>query len=122
MCPNCQKAKSSQLPFKTSHSKSLHPLDLIYSDVWGPAHAISTTGACYYISFFDDCTKFLWLFPIKLKSDVESIFMQFQAYVERQFNTQIKIMQSDGGGEYRHLSQHFKTIGIHHRVACSHTH
>ena len=33
VCPDCQKAKSSQLPFKTSHSKSLHPLDLIYFDV-----------------------------------------------------------------------------------------
>ena len=47
--------------------------------------------------------------------------MQFQAYVERQFNTQIKMVQSDWVGEYRHLSQHFKTIGIHHRVTCSHS-
>ena len=48
--------------------------------------------------------------------------MQFQAYVERQFNTQIKMVQSDWEGEYQHLFQHFKTIGIHHRVAYSHTH
>ena len=100
---------------------SINVLDLIYSDVWEPTHAISTTGARYYVSFLDDCTKFLWLFPIKLKSDVESIFMQFQAYVERQFNTQIKMKQSDWEGEYQHLFQHFKTIGIHHRVTCSHS-
>jgi histone deacetylase 1/2 len=51
--------------------------------VWGPASVLSTTGAKYYVSFLDDYSKFLWLFPIQLKSDVERVFLNFQTYVEK---------------------------------------
>ena len=83
MCPECQMAKNHDLPFKNSTSISLHPLDLIFTDVWGPALVLSTTGAKYYVSFLDDYSKFLWLFPIQLKSDVERVFLNFQTYVEK---------------------------------------
>lgn len=66
------------------------------------------TGSRYYVSFLDDCTKFIWFFPLKLKSDVEAIFLHFQAYVECHFNTTIKMVQYDWGGEFRRLSQYFK--------------
>jgi len=38
---------------------------------------------------------------MKLKSDVQSIFHQFQTFVERQFNSTIKSIQIDcwGGGD-----------------------
>jgi hypothetical protein len=73
---------------------------LIYSDVWGPASVLSTTARDYVI-FLDDCTRFLWIFPMKFKSDVQSIFHQFQTFVERQFNSTIKSIQIDcwGGGD-----------------------
>ena len=115
-------AKSHDLPFKTSTSISLHPLDLIYTDVWGPASVPSTTGARYYVSFMDDYSKFLWLFPIKLKFDVEQIFLTFQKYVENQFDRKIKSIQSDWGGEYRRLHNYFHQNGIKHRLACPYTH
>jgi histone deacetylase 1/2 len=100
----------------------LHPLDLIFTDVWGPASVPSTTGAKYYVSFLDDYSKFLWLFPIHLKSDVERIFLNFQTYVEKQFDRKIKAIQSDWGGEYRRLNTYFHQNGINHRLACPHTH
>lgn len=59
----------------------------------GPSSIVSTTGARYYVSFLDDCTKFLWVFPMKLKSDVENIFLQFKAYVEQHFDIKIKSIQ-----------------------------
>jgi hypothetical protein len=37
VCEACLKAKSHQLPYSRSTSVSHHPLDLIFSDVWGPA-------------------------------------------------------------------------------------
>jgi histone deacetylase 1/2 len=93
--------KSHDLPFKNSASILLHPLDLIFTDVWGPALVPSTTGAKYYVSFLDDYSKFLWLFPIQLKSDVEHVFLNFQTYVEKQFDRKIKAIQSDWGEEYQ---------------------
>jgi len=37
VCDACQKAKSHQLPYPKSTSISSAPLQLIFSDVWGPA-------------------------------------------------------------------------------------
>jgi hypothetical protein len=57
-----------------------------------------------------------------LKSDVETIFYQFQALVEKQFNQTIKAIQTDWGDEFHHLNVYFKNHGIIHRIACPHTH
>ena len=54
----------------------------------------STAGANITL-FLDDYSKFLWLFNIKLKSDVEHVFLNFQTYVEKQFDMKIKAIQSD---------------------------
>uniref|UniRef100_A0A8R7UZN3 GAG-pre-integrase domain-containing protein n=1 Tax=Triticum urartu TaxID=4572 RepID=A0A8R7UZN3_TRIUA len=37
VCDACQKAKSHQLPYPSSTSVPSAPLELIFSDVWGPA-------------------------------------------------------------------------------------
>ena len=76
----------------------------------------------FMIVFFSLRTKFIWLFPLKLKSDVEKVFMLFKTSVERQFNHTIKNIQSDWGGEYRRMSTLLTQIGIHHRRACPYTH
>jgi transposase InsO family protein len=56
------------------------------------------------------------------KSDAFNIFLQFQKYVECFFNTQIKSVQSDWGGEYRTILTFFKNYGIVHCVSRPHTH
>jgi histone deacetylase 1/2 len=122
ICFDCQLAKNSQLSFKTSNHKSINPLDIVHIDVWGPTPILSTSGARYYVCFLDDCTKFIWLFPIKLKSDVEKVFLLFKTSVERKFNRTIKNIQFDWGGEYRRMSTLLTQIGIHHHRACPYTH
>jgi hypothetical protein len=56
------------------------------------------------------------------KSDAFNIFLKFQKYVERFFNTPIKSVQSDWGGEYHSISTFFTNCGVVHRVSCPHTH
>jgi hypothetical protein len=46
-CSSCQCAKSHKLPFTDHSLKSTRPLELIYSDVWGPA-PITTHGQRRY--------------------------------------------------------------------------
>ncbi|KAD1469156.1 hypothetical protein E3N88_42767 [Mikania micrantha] len=41
--------------------------------------------------------------------------------VERQFNTKLKSVQSDWGGEFRTLSTLLSSLGIIHRLSCPHT-
>jgi hypothetical protein len=57
VCDACQQAKCHQLPYPISTSASKAPLELIFSDVWGPA-CDSIGQNKYYVSFIDDFSKF----------------------------------------------------------------
>jgi hypothetical protein len=111
----CQRGKSHQLPFNMSENKSSVPLELVFSDVWGPSPILSNNGARFYVIFVDHFSKFTWFYPIACKSDVFS-------YVECQFNHKIKSIQTNGGGKYQKSCHHFASHGIHHRITCPHTH
>ena len=64
ICDSCQCAKSHQLPYPISTSVSTKPLQLIFSDVWGPART-SVGRHTYYVSFIDDYSKFSWIYLLK---------------------------------------------------------
>jgi hypothetical protein len=57
VCDAFQMAKSHQLPYPKSTSVSTSPLELVFSDVWGPASE-SFGRFKYYVSFIDDYRKF----------------------------------------------------------------
>jgi histone deacetylase 1/2 len=122
VCNSCQLAKSHQLPYASSIHRALSPLELICSDVWGPAPQ-SVGGFKYYISLIDDFSKFTWTYLMHDRSEAPCFFLQFQAHVERLLDTKIKIVQSDWGGEYQKIhNTFFRSLGITHRVFCPHTH
>lgn len=121
VCNACQQAKSHQLPFSRSPSESSVPLELVFSDVWGPASE-SVGRNKYYVSFIDDFSKFTWIYLLKHKSEVFQKFHEFQNLVERLFSKKIISVQTDWGGEYEKLNSFFQRIGISHRVSCPHTH
>ena len=123
----CCSSKSHKLPFKVSLHKSSKPLELIPSYVWGPALEISHFIFKYYVIFVDDFTKYTWFFasswlsPLKNKSDVLRIFMEFHPKAERQFLTKLISLQTDWGGELHALQSYLKQHGISHRVSCPYT-
>ena len=85
-CEVCQLGKQIKLPFQKSDSFTTSPFDIIHSDIWtSPLTSIS--GFKYYVIFLDDFSHFLWVFPLRRKSEVFSKFLQFYKYVETQFNT-----------------------------------
>ena len=94
VCDACQQAKSYQLRYPRSSSVSSHPLELIFSDVWGPAPSF-VGGNKYYVSFIDNYSKFTWVYLLKFKYDVFQRFHEFQNLVERLFDQKIVSMQTD---------------------------
>lgn len=121
VCDACQQAKSHQLPYPKSSSVSKSPLELVFSDVWGPA-CESVGRNKYYVTFIDDYSKFVWIYMLRYKSEVFQKFREFQQLAERLFDKRIISMQTDWGGEYEKLNSFFKQIGISHRVSCPHAH
>ncbi|PNX72737.1 retrovirus-related Pol polyprotein from transposon TNT 1-94, partial [Trifolium pratense] len=120
-CIDCLSNKSHKLPFSKSSITSSYPLEIVYSDVWGPAPVYSIDGFRYYVIFVDHFSKYVWLYPIKLKSDVSLIFPTFKNLVEKQFNTKIKTVFSDNGGEFIKLRAYLQNHGISHLTTPPHT-
>ncbi|RVW34641.1 Retrovirus-related Pol polyprotein from transposon RE1 [Vitis vinifera] len=57
VCSSCQLAKSYRLPTHLSSFHASKPLELVYTDIWGPASVTSTSGAKYFILFVDDYSR-----------------------------------------------------------------
>lgn len=121
VCDACQQGKIHQLPYPSSNKSSSFPLEIMHSNVWGHA-PVSTSGYKYYVSFVDDYSKFTWIYLMKNKSEVFSIFMHFQSHVERLLNRKIVYMQTDWGGQHRKLHPFFNRVGISHHISCPHAH
>ena len=85
VCDACQQGKHHQLPYPRSSSVSSSPMELLFSDVGGPAPT-SVGKHGYYVSFIDDYSKFVWIYLLHHKSEVFQCFRDFQNLVERQFN------------------------------------
>ena len=95
-CESCQYGKSHKLPFQNSQSHAENPLDLIHTDVWGPAPINSTSGFHYYIHFIDDYSRYTWIYPLRNKFDALSAFLQFKTLVQNQYERKIKYYKVTG--------------------------
>lgn len=96
-CDSCSVNKSHKLSFGQNSFHCTKPLQLLYSDVWGPTQE-SVDGFRFYVIFVDFYTKYTWLFPMKKKSEVALIFPIFKNLVEKYFNYDIVSVFTDNVG------------------------
>ena len=90
----------------------MKPLKLVYSNLWGPSPVLSIKGYQYYIIFFYAYSQYTWLYPLKLKSDALSIFKVFHKLVKVQFQTKLKALQTNNGGDYKVFLPYLHSCGI----------
>lgn len=64
-CSLCCLGKAHQLHAPSSTTVYHTPLELIFSDLWGPASFKSTSDFSYYVTFFDAFTRFTWIYLLK---------------------------------------------------------
>jgi hypothetical protein len=96
----CIVCKHAKVVFPSSEHKSKEILDLVYLDVCGPMSVASITGSMYYVSFIVDFSRKTWIYILKTKDEVFSMFREFKALVENQTRKKIKVLRSNNGGEY----------------------
>ncbi|RVW39374.1 Retrovirus-related Pol polyprotein from transposon RE1 [Vitis vinifera] len=119
-CTSCQLGKQPSLPFNNSDSISKSIFELIHSDVWGPSPVASIGGSRYFVVFIDDYSRYSWIFPMKSRSEILSIYSNFAKMVETQFSKRIKTFQSDNALEYtQHAFQALlHSYGTIHHLTC----
>ena len=92
-CEYCISAKMHKFHLNKTPLVSTSLLELVDSDVWGPSPLTSLLGFNYYVIFVDDYSCFTWLFLLKHKIKVLSVFKHFKSRVETQFSSKLKVLR-----------------------------
>ena len=122
-CEYCISAKMHRFHLNKTPMVTTLILEIVHSDVWGPSPITSLLGFNYYVIFVDDQTCFTWLFLLKHKSEVLSMFKNFKSMVETQHNSKFKILRTNNGSQYTNTEfQSFCFVnGILYQTSCPHT-
>ena len=98
---HCVMGKQRRGKFGTEYHNTKGILDYVHSYVWGPAKNSSIGGRHYFVTFVDDFSMRVWVFPMKNKDDVLGIFLKWKAQDENQTGRNIKVLRTDNEGEYK---------------------
>ena len=123
-CESCQLGKHTHVLFpKRLDPRTKSHFELIHTDVWGLSRSTSTLGFRYFVTFTDDYSRFIWLFLMKTRVELFSIFQKFHAEICIQFNTYIRILKSDNAKEYfsTPFSSFMSSHGILYQSSCAYT-
>lgn len=76
---------------------------VIHSDVYGKMRVPSQVRFLYFMTFIDEEPRYVTLQPIWYKSDVKYAFIWYHVWFKRRYETSLKYLKSEGGGEYTAL-------------------
>ncbi|WJZ92852.1 hypothetical protein VitviT2T_011827 [Vitis vinifera] len=108
-CESCELGKQQRQPFPQNMSKrATHELELIHSYICGPMSIASLSNNVYFALFIDDLSRMTWVYFLKTKSQVLSMFKSFKKMVETQSGQNVKVLIIDNGGEY--ISKEFNVF------------
>ena len=96
----CNFGKQHRQPFPKQAWRGSKKLQLVHTDLCGPQRTPSLNGNLYYIAFINDLTRMCWIFLLKQKSEVASVFWKFKAKVENEDACLIQTIRSDNSKEY----------------------
>lgn len=121
-CVICVKGKQTRESFNNSTNRAAGVLDVVHSDVAFVPNK-SFGGAKCFVTFIDDYSRKVFLYPMKHKNEVYDNFHKFKTFVENQTGRTIKILRTDNGTEY--VNNKFESLttkyGIMHQRTVPHT-
>ena len=123
-CESCQLEKRTRVSFpKRLDLWTKSDFELVHTNVWSPSRSASTLGFRYFVTFIDDYSRCTWLFLMKTRVELFSIFQKFHAEIRTQFNTSIRILRSDNAKKYLSIPSSFfmSSHGIVHQSSCAYT-
>jgi len=101
MCKECIQCKQTRKSFsKFIQQKAKERLGVVYSDICAPMQIETLSGSRYFICFVDDVTRKMWVYLLKRKNEALDNFKKFKSMSERQSDRKLKVLRTDGEGEY----------------------
>ena len=92
VCEPCLEGKMTKRPFSAKGSRATEPLQLVHIDVSDPLN-VQTKGGCeYFVTFFDDYSRYGYLYLMQRKSETFGKFKEFQAEAEKQLGKSLKVL------------------------------
>ena len=122
-CETCQRAKQTRTPIlHETLTQADKVLGRVFSDLM-EAKVKSKQGNMYWMTFVDDYSRYGTLAFLKNKDDALDAFKKFLVSAELEMGERMRILRSDGGGEY--CSKEFEAFlaekGIKHEKTNAYT-
>jgi hypothetical protein len=89
LCYACQLGHHTRMSFVSSTSRADNNFDLIHYDLW-TSPIVSISGCKYYLVILDDQSRFVWTFPLRVKSDTFPTLSYFSPLFLRNLATPSK--------------------------------
>ena len=91
-CEACELSKHCRNSFYPQvESRVLHHFQLVHLDIWGPIRVKSYSGFQYFVIFVDDFSRITYLYLMKDRSELYSIFKSFFMEIKTHFDTSMCI-------------------------------
>jgi transposase InsO family protein len=102
-CPSCAAGKHHRDPFPASSSRATRALELVHTDLSGPARVPGTGGVVYRLTITDDYTRWRWLRLLtnKREETILDAFKEYKAMAEAQHpSCKLVTIRDDKGAEF----------------------
>lgn len=113
-------AKQKKLSYPSPNNICKHNLELLHIDIWGPFSVETVDGFRYFLTIVDDHSRSTWVFLLRTKQEVLTVFPTFIQQVENKYNTKVKSVKSDNAPELW-FTQFYKDKGITPYHSCPET-
>lgn len=81
---------------------------MVHGDLCGPISPTTAAGNKYVFVLIDNHSRYMWTILLQNKSEAFEKFQRFNALIEAEAKTKIKMFRTDRGGEF--MSKKFQSF------------
>ncbi|GJX22080.1 zinc finger, CCHC-type containing protein [Tanacetum coccineum] len=101
VCESCMVGKQTKKSFsKKATYRASRLLEMVHGDICGPITPSTQAGNSYILVLIDDCSRYMWSFLLKHKSDAFGVYQRFKNVFEKRTGKEIITFHTDKGGEF----------------------
>ena len=123
VCEPCAKAKSHRGSFPRSYHRATRSGEVVHTDECQMPVPTVNGNHKHFVTFIDDCTRFITVYLLNKKSDAIAAFMDYDARIFNLTGRHVSTLRSDGGGEFinKVMADYCRKHGVFQEFSTPHT-